>query len=128
MPKVLMAEDGRIAMSLGASLFDAPSIELDVETDGRSALDRLAEAPKDYDLVVVGFDLPEISGTECIAFIQKMLPRMPILVLSEDVGEGRLRNLADLGVKKGHVLARDATPEAFSAWVKNALPAPRREG
>ena len=80
MPKVLLAEDGPITMSLGASLFDDPSIELDVVTDGRSALDRLAEAPKDYDLIVLGLDLPEISGTECIAFIQKMLPRMTILV------------------------------------------------
>ena len=130
MPRILFAEDGLTAMELAGSLFDDPGLELDVVTDGRSALDRLAEAPKAYDLVILGYDLPEVAGPDCIAFLRKMFRRLPILVLSETLQEARLKELADLGVRPSEILEKPADRERFAAWVREALSdrRPRRSG
>ena len=121
MPRILFAEDGPTAMDLAGGLFDDPDIELDVVTDGRSALDRLNAAPKAYDLVVLGYDLSEISGPDCITFIRQVHRRLPVLVLSETLGEATVQNLADLGVRRKHILQKPTTREAFAGWVQAAL-------
>lgn len=108
-------------MDLAGALFDDPELEIDVVTDGRSVLDRLALAPRAYDLVVLGYNLPEISGADCIRFIRKMFARLPILVLSDVADEARLKALATLGVRRQHILQKPAEPAAFAARVQQAL-------
>ena len=121
MRRLLLAEDGPTAMDLAGGLFDDPAIALDVVTDGRSALDRVNAAVGAYDLVVLNYDLPEISGPECIAFLRGMYRRLPILVLSDTDDAERLSDLARLGIRRSHILRKPTRPEAFAAWVRNAL-------
>ena len=121
MSRILFAEDGPTAMDLAGGLFDDPDLELDVVTDGRSALDRLTGAPSAYDLVILGYDLPEIGGPGCIAFLRKMFRRLPILVLSETLQEAHLKELADLGVRRSEILEKPTDRERFAAWVREAL-------
>ena len=119
--RILFAEDGLDVMRLSGSLLDEPGLELEVVTDGRSLLKALSDTPKAYDLVVLGFDLPEVNGSECISFIRNMFVRMPVLVLSNDLGKERLEELAQLGVRRKHVLDRSASSGEFGAWVLQAL-------
>lgn len=121
MPKILFAEDGVTVMNLSGALFDNPDLNLDVVTDGRSALNRIAGAPKAYDLVILGYDLPEISGPECATFLRSMFRRLPILVLSETVDEARLNELEKSGVRRDYILQKPTDPETFAAWVNRAL-------
>ena len=127
MPRILLAEDGLTAMNLAGPLFDDPDLELDVVTSGRSALDRLTETPKAYGLVILGYDLPEISGPECIAFIRKMFRRLPILVLSDTTGAERVNELARLGVHQTDILEKPTDPKTFAAWVQKALSEANRQ-
>ena len=128
MAQILLAVDGVISMRLGASLFDDTDLELDAVTDGRTALERLTQAPNFYDLVVMDYDLPEISCVECLRFVGQMLNRLPTIVLSEDLGDARLEELGGLGVASPFVVSRTVSPDAFAEHVKNALPTARREG
>jgi CheY-like chemotaxis protein len=128
MAQILLAVDGVISMRLGASLLDDTDLELDAVTDGRTALERLTQAPNFYDLVVMDYDLPEINCVECLRFVGQMLNRLPTIVLSEDLGEARLEELAGLGVASRFVVSRTVSPDAFAEHVKNALPTARREG
>ena len=117
MPRILLAEDGPTAMTLAGGLFDHQNVELDVVTDGRSALETLAANPKAYALVILAYDLPEIGGLDCIRFIRKMLARLPILVLIENPVPERLKELADLGISCGNVLEKPATPISLAVRV-----------
>ena len=121
MSRILLAEDGPTAIDLAGALFDIPGLELDVVTNGRSALDRLTRAPRAYALVVLSHTLPQISGPECIAFIRRMFPRLPILVLSDTTDANRLDELARLGIRRGYVLQKPTDRKTFAAWVRNAL-------
>ncbi len=121
LPRILLAEDGPTAMTLAVGLFDHRNVELDVVTDGRSALETLAENPRAYALVILAYDLPEISGLDCIRFIRKMLARLPMLVLIETPGPDRLEELAGLGISHGHILEKPATPESLAARVGKML-------
>ena len=104
-------------MTLAGGLFDHQNVELDVVTDGRSALETLAANPKAYALVILAYDLPEIGGLDCIRFIRKMLARLPILVLIENPVPERLKELADLGISCGNVLEKPATPISLAVRV-----------
>lgn len=121
MPRILFAESGPTVMQLSGALFDDASITLDVVTDGRSALDRLNADPSGYDLVILGDDLPEVSGAECAAFIQKMYRRLTILMLAESLDDDRVHQLTQAGVRKKNLMQKPADPQAFASWVQQAL-------
>ncbi len=108
-------------MALAGGLFDHRTVELDVVTDGRSALETLAENPRAYALAILAYDLPEISGPDCIRFIRKMLARLPLLVLIETPGPECLEELAGLGISCGHILEKPTTPEFLAARVGKLL-------
>ena len=121
MRKILFADDGVTVMNLSGPLLGDPDLELDVVTDGRTALDRLAATPDAYNLVILGYDLPEISGPDCAAFIRKLLRRLPVLVLTDPLDQDQRDELASAGVIGHHILEKPADAESFSAWVKGAL-------
>ena len=121
MPRILLAEDGPTAMTLAGGLFDHRNVELDVVTDGRSALETLAANPKAYALVILAYDLPEITGPDCIRFIRKMLARLPLLVLIENPAPEHLAELAAQGVSGGQILEKPATPESLADRVGKIL-------
>ena len=121
MPRILLAEDGPTAMALAGGLFDHRNVELDVVTDGRSALETLAENPRGYALVILAYDLPEISGPDCIRFIRKMFSRLPLLVLVQSPGPERLEELAGLGIRQENILEKPAPPESLAARVGKML-------
>ena len=121
MPRILLAEDGPTAMGLVGALFENPDLDLDVVTDGRSVLERVSAAPSAYSLVVLSYDLPEISGPECAAFLRRMLPQLPIFMLLETIDEARLSELAQLGIGRARILKSPADPETFAAWINSAL-------
>ena len=121
MPRILLAEDGPTAMTLAGGLFDHRNVELDVVTDGRSALETLAANPRAYALVILAYDLPEISGLDCIRFIRKMLARLQLLVLIENPAPEHLDELAALGISGGQILEKPATPESLADRVGRIL-------
>lgn len=121
MPRILLAEDGPTAMTLAGGLFDHRDVELDVVTDGRSALETLAANPKGYALVILAYELPEISGVDCIRFIRKMFARLPVLVLLDTPDQARVNELAELGISRGHILEKPATPESLAVRVGNLI-------
>ena len=128
MAQILLAVDGVISMRLAPALFEDADLDVDAVTDGRAALERLTQAPNFYDLIVMDYDLSEINCVECLRFVGQMLNRLPTIVLSEDLGDARLEELAGLGVASRFVVSRTVSPDAFVEHVKNALPTTRREG
>lgn len=121
MIQLILAEEVTAAMKRAGVLLDHADLNVQVVSDGRSLLDCLNDAPNFYHAVVMNYDLPEISGQECIRFIKQFHDRICVLVLSDSVEPERLSELAGLGVRKKHILDRSADAKAFSTWVAFSL-------
>jgi CheY-like chemotaxis protein len=117
MIQMILAEEVTAAMKRAGVLLDIADLNIQVVSDGRSLLDCLNEAPNFYHAVVMNYDLPEISGPECIRFIKQFHDRICVLVLSDSVEDERLEDLGGLGVQKKNVLDRSSDSNAFSAWI-----------
>ena len=121
MIQAILAEDGVMAMRLGGVLLDQEDLNVQVVSDGRSLLDMLNDAPNFFHAVIMNYDLPEISGPECLKFIRQFHQRMTVLVLSDSVDGERMEELAGLGVRKKHVMDRGAEVKEIGAWVGYVL-------
>ncbi len=117
MIQLLLATDGVDAMRLSGALLDLPDITTHAVSDGRTLLDRLNEAPTFYHLIVLDYRLSSVSGPDCITFIRQLHERLPILVLSASIEQDRLSELANLGVRKRHVIQTPVDADAFTQWI-----------
>ncbi len=121
MPRILFADDSLTIMKLSGALLDDPDLILDTATDGRSALNRVSDLAGKYDLVVLGYEIPETPATECVRFLRRMFRRLPVLVLTDTADQAQLDELVEIGVSKDRILSPNSGPETFAAWVREAL-------
>jgi len=127
MPRILFAEHGPTVMQLSGELLGDDSLTIDVATNGRQALDLVNAEPSGYQLVILGENLPDVSGIECATFLRQMYRRLPILMLVESLTNDRRRELGQVGLRPKHLLEKPTTPIAFAQWVQQALQeAPQR--
>ena len=118
MIQLLLATDGPRAMRLSGALLALPEVTTHVVSDGRTLLDRLNEAPTFYHLVVLSHALATVPGPDCITVIRQLHDRLPILVLSDSIEPDRLSELANLGVRRRHILANPVEPDRFLEWIE----------
>ena len=118
---ILLAENGPTAMDLAGGLLEAANLTFDVVTDGRSLLDRVNADTNHYNAIVLAYELPEISGPECIVFLKQMYRRLPILVLVENLAPDHMRELGQLGIRPKHIHAKPTDRTTFATWVQQVL-------
>lgn len=121
MPHILLAENGPTAIDLAGGLLEAANLTFDVVTDGRSLLDRINAETNRYDAIVLAYELPEISGSECITFLKQMYRRLPILVLVENLTQDHTRKLGQIGIRPKHIHTKPTDRTTFATWVQLAL-------
>ena len=121
LPRILFADDSLTIMRLSGALLDDPDLILDTATDGRSALNQVSDLAGKYDLVVLGYDIPETPATECLRFFRQMFRRLPVLILTDGPDPAQLEELAELGVSRDRILSPNTDPETFATWVREAL-------
>lgn len=119
--RLLIVEDEKPVAGFLQKSFEAEHYEVDAALDGRQAQALLAE--RQYDLVVLDLNLPEIDGLEILKFLRARNRELPVLALtSRREVEERVKAL-DLG-------ADDYLPKpfAFSELAARARALLRRSG
>lgn len=89
--------------------------------DGREAFSLLGECP--VDLILADINMPNMNGEE---FLRKMaedekLCGVPVIVLSADASEARIRQMLALGARR--CLSKPISPEAFRQELEDVLEA-----
>jgi DNA-binding response OmpR family regulator len=80
MEKILVVEDDRAVQRALKRLFETEKFEVEISSDGRSALDSFRRhAPS---AVVLDLRLPAMSGREVCREIKQQAPALPVIVLS----------------------------------------------
>lgn len=127
MPRILFAESGPTVMQLSGELLGNDNLTLDVATNGRQALDLINAEPSGYQLVILGEDLPDVSGPECATYLRKMYRRLPVLMLAENLTDDRRKEFGLAGFRPKHLLEKPTDPQTFAQWVYHTLSeSPRR--
>lgn len=80
--EVLLVEDNEINREIAIELLMDAKVNVDVAENGRIAVDKVKE--KDYQIILMDMQMPEMDGLEATEYIRKTLKNMkvPIIALS----------------------------------------------
>ena len=81
-PKVLLADDDPVFLRLLPSQLASKDLEISTATNGGAVLDVLQK--KDFDVVVLDVELPDISGLEVLERIRSQESAPEVIMLTGD--------------------------------------------
>ena len=121
MEKILVVEDDRAVQKALRRLFETEGFAVDVQADGKSALEAFRAAPPSA--IVLDLRLPAMSGRDVCREIKEQVPGLPIIILSaaSDVSDKVL--LLELGADD--YVTKPFSPRELLARVRAAI---RRSG
>jgi len=79
-PEILMAEDSHINRKIAVAMLEHCGCSVEVAENGKIAIEKSAE--KDYDLVLMDLQMPEMGGIEASEVIVKMKRHLPIVAIT----------------------------------------------
>jgi PAS domain S-box-containing protein len=83
--RVLIAEDNPVNMVVARRFLQKWDITVGEALDGRELLQRFHE--KEYDLLLVDLEMPEMDGAEAVAVIRRTHPEIPVIAFTAAVYE-----------------------------------------
>nr|WP_330393116.1 response regulator transcription factor [Anaerostipes sp. 992a] len=116
MSKILIVEDELSIAELEKDYLELSSFEVDIETDGKSGLERaLAE---DYDMIILDLMLPEMDGFEICKKIraQKDIPILMVSAKKDDIDK-----IHGFGLGADDYITKPFSPSELVARVKAHL-------
>lgn len=94
---LLLVEDNPVNIQFVISLFGEYGISTDVAKNGKLAIQKLKD--KNYDLVLMDIEMPEMNGYETTRFIREELrSSVPILAMSANAMSGEREKCIQLGM------------------------------
>jgi CheY-like chemotaxis protein len=93
--RLLLCDDSPTERAALARILTDRGYEVDEAADGSAALLVLRGSRRNYDLMLLDLQMPEVDGFEVLAFVQKNRPDLPVVLMSglgaNQIGEGIAR-------------------------------------
>ncbi|MCP4748966.1 MAG: response regulator [Desulfobacteraceae bacterium] len=87
--RILLAEDNPVNQKLAIMMLGKAGYKVDVAATGKEAVLKYSSAPKDYDLVFMDVQMPEMDGTEATKLIREMgYMDVPIVAMTAHAMKG----------------------------------------
>ncbi|MBU6951207.1 hybrid sensor histidine kinase/response regulator [Hahella sp. HN01] len=125
--KVLLAEDNVVNQEVAIDLLSSVGVKPDVVDNGLSAVH--AVQGKDYDLILMDVQMPELNGLDATRAIRALGGRfqeIPILAMTAHAQQSDRDLSRDAGMN-GHIVKPFAAEELFETlghWLRSKTPAP----
>ncbi len=119
--RILVAEDNEVNRKLALALLSRMGYEADVAHDGLEAVSALRE--RQYDVVLMDVEMPELDGLEATRRIRSELPidRQPrIIAMTANAMEGDRERCLAAGMDD--YVSKPVRPEALAAALADAAP------
>ncbi len=94
--RILILDDELSYANMVGDLLTENGYQADICTHPRDALERLNE--RSYGLVVSDFKMPDINGAELLSDIRRLLPDIPVIMISGLMSKPDLIRVANIGV------------------------------
>ena len=119
--QVLYVDDDPVMMVLVEDLLKCAGYRVIGLGDPRQALARASEQDDPVDIVVTDFNMPELSGLDIAAELQRLRPGLPVVITTGYVSETLRSQAQQLGVLQ--VLQKEYTLEQLAGVVHQCLAA-----
>ena len=117
MEKILVVEDDRAVQKALKRLFEAEGFAVDVQADGKSALEAFRATPPSA--IVLDLRLPAMSGRDVCREVKQQLPTLPIIILSATTDVTDKVLLLELGADD--YVTKPFSPRELLARVRAAI-------
>ena len=117
MEKILVVEDDRAVQKALKRLFEAEGFSVDVQADGKSALEAFRATPPSA--IVLDLRLPAMSGRDVCREVKQQLPALPIIILSATTDVTDKVLLLELGADD--YVTKPFSPRELLARVRAAI-------
>jgi DNA-binding response OmpR family regulator len=116
MSRILIVEDELSIAELEKDYLELSSFEVDIQTDGKSGLDKALE--EDYDMIILDLMLPEMDGFEICKKIraQKDIPILMVSAKKDDIDK-----IHGFGLGADDYITKPFSPSELVARVKAHL-------
>ncbi len=123
--RVLVVDDSEVNLSVASSLLALSGVSTDTVTSGREALQNIAE--KDYDLVFLDHQMPEMDGLETAAAIRALggkYAKLTLVAVTANSGAG----LREVFIKAGlnDYLSKPVEKKKLASVLARWIPAEKR--
>lgn len=118
--KILVAEDNAVNQDLARELLSDMGAEVDIAGNGVIALEFLDK--KDYDLVLMDMQMPEMDGYDAIRKIRwdSRLEALPVIAVTAHAMEGDREKCLEAGADE--YMSKPLDSEKLAAMLKKLLP------
>jgi PAS domain S-box-containing protein len=121
--RILMAEDNLINQKVAVGFLKKLTLQVDVVTDGASAIQALSTVP--YDLVLMDMQMPGMDGLEATRVIRSadspvLNPRIPIIAMTANAMKEDQQACLDTGMN-GHI-SKPFSPHSLAVILDHWLP------
>ena len=88
-----------------------------LEEKASDALETISIRGKDINLIILDYEMPEMNGDELYAHIHKIIPDVPVIVLSATLTKDRIERFRTLGIK--NFLSKPVNISRLRAEIRN---------
>jgi excisionase family DNA binding protein len=113
--RVLVVDDEETIRNLLSKTLALADYEVDVATDGRTALDRMRMIP--YDLLITDLRMPGVDGLSVIREARRLKADIPVLIVTGYSSEASAIEAINLGVQ-GYLTKPFRVPRVLAAAAK----------
>ena len=114
-PRVLVVDDEASIRDLLSKTLALAEYDVDLATDGRTALDRLRITP--YDLLIIDLKMPGVDGLAVIREARRLKADLPVIIITGYSTEASAIEAVNLGVS-GYLTKPFRVPRVLAAAAK----------
>ena len=117
---ILLAEDNPVSQKLAKIMLTKAGYQVAVANNGKEAVDRFMESPKNFDLIFMDVQMPEMDGLEATKAIrEKGFDTIPIVAMTAHAMKGDREKCLEAGMDDyiTKPIKREVVFEVLEKWV-----------
>ena len=128
--RVLLAEDNPVNQKLAKLMLTKAGYQVEVANNGQEAVEKFTSSPKDFDLIFMDIQMPEIDGMEATATIRaselelatrnsQLATRIPIVAMTAHAMKGDREKCLEAGMDDyiAKPIKRETVFKMIETWV-----------